>query len=134
MVMKQWTFRFWVVLAAGLMLGSGCARKAQETPNQVSLPPSFMWSGDVDADAIVHIQHGKTWIEDVSGKPTQNIVSKFQGKLPDDYPVTVQFTSTSGRGQVVLTQQPTEENNYITNVQISDPQPGAGHYQFTLTW
>ena len=96
--------------------------------------PHVSWSGDVDNSATVFVQNGKAWVDDVTGKAVQNATSNFQGTLPVNDGVTVTLASKVGRGTVEIVQQPTKDNNYTAGVRILDPEPGAGQYNFVLTW
>jgi len=49
-------------------------------------------------------------------------------------PVRVTLQDIQGRGQVELTEQPEQGNNFTAKVRIVDPQNGAGQYSFTLNW
>jgi hypothetical protein len=102
--------------------------------NSVSQPHQVTWSGDVDDTATVYFQDSRSWVDNVTGKPVQNINTVFQGELQPSSLITVKLVKTAGRGQVVIVQQPAKDNNFTAAVRIIDPEPAADHYQFTLKW
>jgi hypothetical protein len=110
----------------------GCSPQQQEQIKQAQ-QHEVSWSGDVDDSATVYFQGGKSWVDNVTGKPVQNAVATFHGNLPSDV-VTASLQSHSGRGQVAITQQPTRDNNYTVAVRIVDPEPSSDHYAFVVTW
>lgn len=116
----------------GLLALSGCSPQQQEQIKQAQ-QHEVSWSGDVDDTATVYFQSGKSWVDNVTGKPVQNAVTTFHGSLPSDG-VTASLQSHSGRGQVAITQQPTRDNNYTVAVRIVDPEPSSDHYSFVVTW
>lgn len=116
----------------GLSALSGCSPQQQEQLKQAQ-QHEVSWSGDVDDTATVYFQGGKSWVDDVTGKPVQNAVATFHGSLPSDT-ATASLQSHSGRGQVAITQQPTRDNNYTVAVRVVDPEPSSDHYSFVVTW
>ena len=108
------------------LLLTGCS--VSTTPSQVT------WTGSVDDTATVYFQGGKSWVDNVTGKPVEDASSTFHGDLPSTALTNVALTKIAGRGQVALTQQPTKDNNYTAAVRIVDLDPDRDHYQFTLKW
>jgi len=123
---------FSIVAAGAVIVFSGCSHE-QRAEIQQRVQSSATWSGDVDDTATVYFQGGKSWVDDVTGKPVQATSTVFQGTLPSAE-ATVNLASKSGRGQVAITQQPTRDNNYTLAVRIVDPQPSSDHYTFKLVW
>ena len=128
-----------VVLLVCSWLIAGCSNfqgnQAVAPDQQVQQSqPHVSWSGDIDDSATVFVQSGQAWVDDVTGKPVQNATTVFQGTLPANDGTTVKLASKVGRGTVAVVQQPTKDNNYTAGVRILDPEPGAGHYNFVLTW
>jgi len=105
---------------------TGCS--VSTTPSQVT------WSGSVDDTATVYFQGGKSWVDNVTGKPVENDNATFHGDLPSNALTNVTLTKIAGRGQVELTQQPTKDNNYTAAVRVVDLDPDRATYQFTLKW
>jgi hypothetical protein len=93
----------------------------------------LVWSGNVDDRATVTIHGRDVRTNTVSGKSVDNTNSQIFGRLPTDHPVFVSLNKR-GRGMVRVVQQPRPFNNFTAVVRIHDPQPGAGHYRFTLNW
>ena len=115
-----------ILLAAATFLMTGCS--VSTTPSQVT------WTGSVDDTATVYFQGGKSWVDNVTGKPVEDANSTFHGDLPSNALTNVALTKIAGRGQVALIQQPTKDNNYTAAVRVVDPDPDRDHYQFTLKW
>jgi hypothetical protein len=93
----------------------------------------LVWSGNVDDRATVTIHGRDVRTNTVSGKSVSNASSQIFGRLPTEHPVFLTLDKR-GRGMVRLVQQPRPFNNFTAVVRIHDPQPGAGHYRFTLNW
>lgn len=121
-----------IIAAALTIVASGCSHE-QRAEIQQRVQSSATWSGDVDDTATVYFQGGKSWVDDVTGKPVLATATVFQGTLPSAE-ATVKLDTKSGRGQVAITQQPTRDNNYTAAVRIVDPQPSSDHYTFRLVW
>jgi len=133
--MKQ-NHRLLIVVGLSILMAvAGCSDDRVTPAGQVpQSQPHVAWNGDVDDSATVYVQGGKTWVDDVKGKPVQNTSSNFQGVLPSSDGTTVNLASKEGRGDVEVIQQPTKDNNYTAAVRILDPEPGKDHYKFVLTW
>ncbi len=124
-----------VAVALVLCSAMGCTQSNSPITVQIhQSQPQLTWSGDVDDSATVFVQAGKAWVDNVTGKPVQNSTSNFQDQLPASDGTTVKLASKSGRGTVVITQQPTKDNNYTAAIRIVDSEAGADHYQFQLAW
>ena len=91
------------------------------------------WSGDVDDTVLVQVHGDSVRDRTVHGQGTQNINVEFDGRLPHR-PVQVFISDWTGRGEVRVVRQPDPENDYTATVRIYDPQPGRGHYSFSLDW
>jgi len=120
------TSRLLITAAIVSTVLTGCS--VSTTPSQVT------WSGSVDDTATVYFQGGKSWVDNVTGKPVEDANATFHGDLPANALTTVTLTKIAGRGQVALTQQPTKDNNYTVAVRVVDLDPDRDHYQFTLKW
>jgi hypothetical protein len=93
---------------------------------------SLNWSGDVDARAKVTIHR-----HDVDYGGNKNGVNNEHHDLrggigPGAHHLRLQVHS--GRGRVWIQQRPSAANDFTAIVGIDDPQHGAGHYEFVLTW
>lgn len=121
------------------------ARQAQ-TP--VAAPPStpapsrsstlrsgtVAWSGVVDGVDEIVIAGGSAAVRHLSGDAVREARSSFSASVPRA-PVSVKLLSTSGRGSVQITQQPSAANGYTTIVRVDDSTNGGSKlHQFTLQW
>ena len=120
------TFYLSLACVSATLLLAGCS--VSNTPSQVT------WSGSVDDTATVYFQGGKSWVDNVTGKPVEDATATFHGDLPSNALTNVALAKIAGRGQVALTQQPTKDNNYTAAVRVVDLDPNRDHYQFTLKW
>jgi len=133
--MNQYRILSSISAAFALITLMGCTPNTpQEIAQTQQSQPHVTWNGDVDDSATVFVQVGKTWVDDVKGKPVENATSNFQGILPSSDGTTVTLASKAGRGDVEIVQQPTKDNNYTAGVRIMDPEAGKDHYKFVLTW
>jgi hypothetical protein len=91
------------------------------------------WKGRVDEEAVISCQM-KTCVSSAEhGAPVAGERFKFSRPVPDR-DVEVRLEDPQGRGDIRLTEQPRQRNNYTARVSIRDPQAGAGEYSFTLAW
>jgi len=93
---------------------------------------ALMWSGDVDDNLEILLQPSGVSYRTVRGASPRGVQSAINRMPRSD--AELEINQTEGRGQVVVTQQPTAENGYTARIRIRDPQPGYGHYAFNVTW
>ena len=91
-----------------------------------------MWSGDVDDNLEIQLQPGGISYRTIRGAPPRRVQSAVTRIPPGAAELDVD--QTDGRGKVFIVQQPTAENGYTARIRVRDPQPGYGHYSFTVTW
>lgn len=91
------------------------------------------WKGMVDAKIRLVIKGDKIETKTVEGREYPDGVYSFTSPLPAS-PVKVSITKTDGRGFVGVTQQPTEDNDFTSIVEITDPKGGAKEYQLEIFW
>jgi hypothetical protein len=92
------------------------------------------WSGIVDGVAEIIITGSSASVRHLSGEPPREARASFSAHIPRA-PVSVKLLSTSGRGAVSITQEPSAANGYTTIVRIDDgDKDGAQRYGFTLRW
>jgi hypothetical protein len=95
--------------------------------------PQFLWQGQVDGTAILHI-HGKTLTVQIKeGGPVEQQQFHFSDQLPDTRQ-NVRVETLQGRGSVRVIDQPNTDNQYTLTVQIEDLQPGSSFYSIALYW
>jgi hypothetical protein len=93
---------------------------------------ALMWSGDVDDNLEIQLQPSGISYRTVRGASPRGVQSAVSRIPRSD--VELMINQTEGRGQVFVVQQPTEENGYTARIRVRDPQPGFGHYAFSVTW
>ncbi len=91
------------------------------------------WRGRVDDDVRIKIRGGSADVETIGGTPYYDGQPNFSNSLPNRR-VTVRLTAKRGRGDVVIEQQPSRENDFTAIVRIRDSRGGASEYEFTLEW
>ena len=91
------------------------------------------WKGRVDDDVRITIRGGSADVETIGGTPYYDGQSNFSNSLPPRR-VTVRLNMKKGRGQIVIEQQPSRENNFAAVVRIKDTRGGASDYEFELAW
>jgi len=93
----------------------------------------FAWRGRVDGESIIRIRGDEVRVQTISGGGVRDERYRFSSPLPSQE-FQVNLVDAEGRGEVVLIEQPSSFNNYITSVRIRDRRGGAGDYSFALTW
>jgi hypothetical protein len=92
------------------------------------------WSGNVDDDLEIRLQNGRVEYRTLSGaQPTSIRVNSGNANIPRSN-ANLRVVQNSGRGQVYITQQPSQWNGYTTVLRVRDPQGGYGYYDFDLMW
>ncbi|MGB6947281.1 MAG: hypothetical protein WBE37_33085 [Bryobacteraceae bacterium] len=91
------------------------------------------WTGRVDQEAVISCHKQNCVSSAEHGAPVTDERFKFSRALPDR-DSEVRLEDPQGRGEIHLTEQPRQKNNYTARVSIRDPQAGAGEYSFTLVW
>lgn len=91
------------------------------------------WRGRVDGESILRFRGERAWDETISGTGVSNARANFSAPLPRRQ-VTVNLINNDGRGDVVLLEQPTRNNDYTAAVRVRDRWGGPGNYNFTLSW
>jgi hypothetical protein len=127
---------------AGLALFNGCGPKRALTI-----------SADVDGSDVVKVSGNKLWIEhedfqlpqriilnDKVWVPqwTTNVSAPFVGLQPPFAPrdpLKIKVSKKAGRGNVIITQRPSAENDQTLGIRIDDnEQGGADRYTIRVTW
>jgi hypothetical protein len=94
---------------------------------------SVVWSGRVDGEVIVRFQRNQVYVDNLNGQGVWGDRHRFSAPLPT-VPFSVNLVNTSGRGEILLVEQPSRANGYTASVRIRDRQSGASNYSFVLTW
>jgi hypothetical protein len=91
------------------------------------------WKGRVDDDVRITIRGGSADVETLGGTPYYDAQPNFGASLPPRR-VTVRLNVRRARGQVVIEQQPSRDNNFAAVIRIKDTRGGASDYEFELSW
>jgi hypothetical protein len=95
--------------------------------------PQFVWQGQVDGSAILHLTGKRLAVQIQEGAPVERQKFHFSDALPESRQ-TVRVEVLQGRGYVHIIDQPAIENNYTLAVAIEDRQPGSSFYSIALYW
>jgi hypothetical protein len=95
--------------------------------------PQFVWQGQVDGIAILHLQGKRLTVQIQQGDPVERRQFHFSDALPDAQQ-QVRVDVLEGRGYVHVIDQPSIENHYTLAVAIEDRQPGSAFYSIALYW
>lgn len=92
------------------------------------------WTGNVDDQLEIRMQNGRLEYRTLRGnQPTSIRVNDVGSQAPRSN-ASISVMQHQGRGQVMVTQQPSAWNGYTTVIRINDPQGGYGFYDFDLVW
>jgi len=91
------------------------------------------WRGTVDDDVRIRVRGGTSEVETIGGTPYYDAVTNFTNSLPPRR-VSVSVVKRRGRGEVVVEQQPSRENDYTAIIRVRDSRGGASEYEFDLSW
>lgn len=92
------------------------------------------WRGDVDRTVVIRWRGDRAALETVEGGAPMNVRSDVGGPGLPERSVNMRIVQREGRGNVVISQQPSSGNNYTAVIQINDPQSGYGHYDFDVVF
>lgn len=95
--------------------------------------PQFVWQGQVDGIAILHLQGKQLAVQIQQGGPVERQRFHFSDALPKTGQ-EVRVEVLEGRGYVHVIDPPSIENRYTLAVGIEDRQPGSAFYSIALYW
>jgi hypothetical protein len=95
--------------------------------------PQFVWLGQVDGTAILHLAGKRLAVQIKDGAPVARQKFHFSDALPQSGQA-VRVEELEGRGYVHVIDQPSIENQYTLAVAIEDRQPGSSFYSIALYW
>ena len=95
---------------------------------------SLHWSGNVDSDVEIRVQGRRVDYATLSGAPTRDVRTSFSGPGLPQQNVQLHVSRATGRGSVMVVQQPSAYNGYTAIIRIRDPQGGYGWYDFDTAW
>jgi hypothetical protein len=91
------------------------------------------WRGRVDDDVRIRVRGGSADVETIGGTAYNDGQPNFENSLPNRR-VTVRLTEKRGRGEILIEEQPSRENDFTAVIRIRDTRGGASEYAFTLEW
>jgi hypothetical protein len=91
------------------------------------------WSGEVDNEVFVLLRGRQFFSTSVRGRSVYGQQTDISSPMPRR-PVHVTLQDIEGRGQIEISEQPDQSNEFTAKVHIVDPEAGAGHYSFSLAW
>jgi len=95
--------------------------------------PQFVWQGQVDGIAILHLAGKRLAVQIQDGSPVEDQKYHFFDSLPGTEQ-QARLEVLKGRGYVHIIDQPNLENHYTLAVAIEDRQPGSALYAIDLYW
>jgi hypothetical protein len=93
----------------------------------------FVWQGEVDGIAILHLNADKLQVQIKEGEPVARQQYHFYDRLPETRQ-DARLEVREGRGFVHILDQPRIDNNYTLAISIEDRQPGRSFYSIALYW
>jgi hypothetical protein len=88
----------------------------------------------VDGTVFFQIHGAEVTAEVVGGQPVRDQKVTFSVPAPTTGRATWSIEKRSGRGEVRLLEQPSEENGQLLRVLVDDTRSGADRYVFRVTW
>jgi hypothetical protein len=95
---------------------------------------TIAWSGIIDGAIEIIITGGSASVRNLNGEAPREVKSSFSAPVPRA-PIAVRLLSSSGRGSVGISQEPSATNGYTTIIRLDDSaKGGTQRYEFTLRW
>lgn len=91
------------------------------------------WRGMVDDEVNLVIRDDSIEVRTIGGSEYNNGTYNFTSPLPRRR-MTVSVNKLNGRGDVVVLQQPSRDNNFTAVIQIRDSKGGARDYDIEVRW
>jgi hypothetical protein len=120
------TYKQKSVVGLFVFLGLSVGLRAQDRPQ-------FVWQGQVDGTAILHLAGKRLSVQIQDGAPVERQKFHFSDALPETRQA-VRVEVLEGRGYVHVVDGPSIENHYTLAVSIEDRQPGSSFYSIALYW
>jgi hypothetical protein len=93
----------------------------------------FEWSGRVDREVQIVMRGNSVRTNLMSQSETRQSQSRVVSSLPrQNGQIAVRLIS--GRGNVQVVQQPSQQNGYTAIVRVTDPAGGAANYRLAAYW
>lgn len=117
----------------GLNIGVN-VEKAGYRVDDASVLGKALWSGMVDADVQLTVRGDKISTQTMSGREYADGAYIFGSKIPKQSRIRVGVLIKNGRGKAHVMQQPDQDNNFTTIIQIKDEVGGAKPYSLEIYW
>ena len=95
---------------------------------------SLHWAGAVDGTTEIRVRQRDINYRTLSGNRPRDVQTQVNGAPLMSGNQTVELRDARGRGQVVVVQQPSRDNDYTAVIRVTDPQSGYGRYDFDVVW
>ena len=95
--------------------------------------PQFVWQGEVDGVAILHLHGKRVDVQVQEGAPVARQQFYFYQALPETTQ-DARLRVIQGRGYVHIIDQPRIDNQFTLGVSIEDRQAGSSFYSIALAW
>jgi hypothetical protein len=95
--------------------------------------PQFVWQGQVDGVAILHLHGKRVDVQVQEGAPVAQQQFYFYQALPETKQ-DARLRVIQGRGYVHIIDQPRIDNQFTLAVSIEDRQAGSSFYSIALSW
>ena len=95
--------------------------------------PQFVWQGEVDGVAILHLRGKRVDVQTQEGAPVSQQQFYFYQALPETRQ-DARLRVIQGRGYVHIIDQPRLDNQFTLAVSIEDRQAGSSFYSIALYW
>jgi hypothetical protein len=91
------------------------------------------WRGTVDDVTQIKVQESSVEASAISGSPYSDGSYNFSSPMPSRR-LNVRLNKLRGRGDVLIVQQPSRDNDFTTVIEIRDPNRGPSDYEFEISW
>lgn len=92
------------------------------------------WSGRVDGELEIRIRGNDVDYRTLSGQRPRSVSARMVGRNLNRSTREVRIREESGRGRVVVVQQPNRRNDYTAIIRVTDRPGGYGYYDFDVVW
>lgn len=88
----------------------------------------------VDGAVELRIQGERVMLKTLQAQPARDAGSESTGRLPLRRLKKLEVAKRDGRGQFVVLQRPSAENNFLAMIRIYDPKGGEDRYHLRILW
>lgn len=109
-------------------------RRNDKEAEPVYTQRGLVWSGRVDGRVRVTVQGGASFSEVIAGRPVTGEHAEILNPLPARSDLNPSIHKMLGRGNVSISEYPSEKNHYRLVFEVNDPGPGADNYEVEIDW